>query len=244
MFHANLYLDCRYYEGEGDCPDGKNREFWDYEREWVAKTLANAPELNDCYVVYCNRNLELFEEDDGTPLSLKAFLFCCYHRSTVGRFFSISGFKSWYRSEYQGGSKTLRERQWDAHAPRLMGHCLYFRGERVNPFPLTDERRVLWHTERYWVSLISESQYNHLLLTKMLREKRVNPANGKREVPAMMQWLSRFCDEHGHPRSLICLLFTLIVSAKYDVVSPESFLAWYNDTYLKDPPQDPPQPSL
>ena len=90
----------------------------------------------------------------------------------------------------------------------------------------------LWHTERYWVSLISESQYNHVLLTKMLHEKQVNPDTGKREVPEMMRWLAQFCDEHEHPRSLICLFYTMIVTAVCDVVTPESFLSWYQDTYL------------
>ena len=237
MSARELYLDCRYYEGEKCCPVGKNMEFWNDEKEWVTKTLAAAPELNDYLNLYSNRNLELFEEEDGTPLSLKAFLFFLYRKSTIGRFFSISGFRMWYRTEYQSGAKTLRQRQWDAHAPRLIKHCLYFQGESQNPYPLTDERRVLWHTERYWVSLISESQYNNVLLTKMLREKQVNPLNGKREITEMMQWLSHFCDKHNHPRSLICLLYTMIVTAKIDVVTPESFLSWYNNTYLSLAPK-------
>ena len=227
-----LCLDCRYYEGEDRCPDVRYSEYWNKEHEWVTLMLAHAPELETYMGQYSNRNLDFFDEEDGTPLSLKALLFYHYHQETIGRFFSISGFKMWYRTEYQSGAKTLRQRQWDAHAPRLMQHCKYFRGEIRNPYTMKDERRVLWHTERYWVSLISESQYNHVLLTKMLHEKQVNPDTGKREVPEMMRWLAQFCDEHEHPRSLICLFYTMIVTAVCDVVTPESFLSWYQDTYL------------
>jgi hypothetical protein len=85
-----LCLDCRYYEGEDRCPDARYSEYWNKEHEWVTLMLAHAPELETYMGQYSNRNLDFFDEEDGTPLSLKALLFYHYHQESIGRFFSIS----------------------------------------------------------------------------------------------------------------------------------------------------------
>ena len=43
MTREELILDCRYYNGEEDPPEGINELMWGYEEAWVGMMLGDLP---------------------------------------------------------------------------------------------------------------------------------------------------------------------------------------------------------
>lgn len=90
---------CRYYRGEECCPDGVNNLFWDYEQLWVEKhfEVGGVEFLQDLIKGYKAVGLGSYMVDDGTPIAIKAILWCRYEHWTEG---TPGGFRGWYKREY------------------------------------------------------------------------------------------------------------------------------------------------
>lgn len=104
MTTENLVKHCRYYKGQEKCPSSADSLFWNYERIWVEYTLKTedensfeALELKTLLKLYKDAHLENFQEDDGVPITLKAFLLNRYEHWTDGD----EGFKEWYLKNYK-----------------------------------------------------------------------------------------------------------------------------------------------
>ena len=96
----DLIKQCRYYKGQKKCPVSTPSLFWNYERLWVEWTLddngTGAKELENMLKRYKDVHLENFQEYDGIPITLKAFLFNRYEHWTDG-----DGFEEWYQKKYK-----------------------------------------------------------------------------------------------------------------------------------------------
>lgn len=92
----------KYFKGEVENPfEGKNQNakmFWFYEQ------IHSVRSGNDDYLIieYIAYGLEAFENNDGTPLSLKALLFNRYMKWAYSVMDSIDDFKEFYKREYIG----------------------------------------------------------------------------------------------------------------------------------------------
>lgn len=102
MTLEDIIKQCRYYKGQKKCPANAPSLFWNYERIWVEWTLEaenenseGARELKAMLKRYKDVHLENFQEDDGIPITLKAFLFNRYEHWTEG-----GGFEEWYQKNY------------------------------------------------------------------------------------------------------------------------------------------------
>ena len=118
MTREELILDCRYYNGEDEVPDslpGGMEIFWDYERVWTKWILEGSDKLQKNIDYYTEEYdlPNLFPENDGTPLGLKALLFNRYDHwngfmgGSKDKY--AQGFKEWYFEHYVAGTKTHRQ---------------------------------------------------------------------------------------------------------------------------------------
>ncbi len=118
MTREELILDCRYYNGEDEVPESLpegNAIFWDYERVWTTWILEGCDKLQK-KIDYYSKEYDLpnlFPEDDGTPLGLKALLFSRYDywNGFMGgsRDEYAQSFKNWYLEKYVAKTKTHRQ---------------------------------------------------------------------------------------------------------------------------------------
>ncbi len=97
-----MILDCRYYNGEDEVSDslpGGMEIFWDYERVWTKWILEESDILQKGIDYYTEEYdlPNLFSENDGTPLGLKALLF--------NRYDHWNGFMGGSRDKYAQGFK-------------------------------------------------------------------------------------------------------------------------------------------
>ena len=118
--HPNLYLNtppfegcvptaellnyCLYYKGETEFPASLHRDvsaniFWDYERCWVEFSQHNRGYIAGIVQEYIFEGLELFNCDDGVPISLKALLFNRFQHWTGG--WDNVEFKKFYLENYK-----------------------------------------------------------------------------------------------------------------------------------------------
>lgn len=116
MIREELILDCRYYNGENEPPEGTDSLMWGYEEAWVRFALNNDPILQK-HVEYYSREHDLPnllpESADGTPIGLKAILWSRYDY-WGNHFFEPKEeqgkrFKEWYLREYVANTKTHRQ---------------------------------------------------------------------------------------------------------------------------------------
>ena len=103
----DLLKYCRYYNGEKTCPPeiqaADKAGLWDYENAWVHSEVIR-DENGNCAREYRQDVLPLFNEEDGTPMTLKALLYNRYTHWTGGYALKddVSCFKSWYNHFYLG----------------------------------------------------------------------------------------------------------------------------------------------
>ena len=111
MTREELILDCRYYNGEKEPPEGTDSLMWGYEEAWVRMVLEDSPIPKNCLEHYTKcydlPNLLPFEED-GTPLGIKAIL---WNRLDHWSYYPADGdsFKRWYFEHYVNDTKTHRQ---------------------------------------------------------------------------------------------------------------------------------------
>lgn len=148
-------LDCRYYNGEKEAPEGVNGLFWGYECGW-----ANNPNDHwECEKEDLERlGIAYFDSEDGTPYELKCLLFNRYCH-WVGLYGGPENFLKWYREDYQQPRKTNRQRRAELRKKELIKRCRYYKGEPENPFKNTD-KEMIWYYESCWVDQLSNSYKN------------------------------------------------------------------------------------
>lgn len=111
MTREELILDCRYYNGESEPPEGTDSLMWGYEEAWVRMVLKGNPTPTNCLEYYTKEydlpHLLPFEED-GTPISMKAIL---WNRLDHWSYMPANAeeFKSWYQEHYVRHTKTHRQ---------------------------------------------------------------------------------------------------------------------------------------
>lgn len=111
MTKEELILDCRYYNGEEEPPEGTDSLMWGYEEAWVRMVLEGNPTPKKCTEYYTKKydlpNLLPFEED-GTPIGIKAIL---WNRLDYWSYYPADAetFKSWYQEHYLNNTKTHRQ---------------------------------------------------------------------------------------------------------------------------------------
>ena len=125
MTQDELILDCRYYNGEEDPPQGTNELMWGYEQAWVRMVLENNPTPHKCLEYYTREfNLPelLPQSQDGTPLTLKAIL---WNRLDHWSYYPAKAddFISWYQEHYVANTKTHRQSLLTDAGLRLPGGC-------------------------------------------------------------------------------------------------------------------------
>ena len=99
----DLIKVCKYYKGELECPKScKSDMFWHYEFKWVMLRMDEDSDLLHDYLNdYDNAGLLDFEQNDGTPATLKALLFnrfCHWNSGTMLE--CVEPFKEFYENEY------------------------------------------------------------------------------------------------------------------------------------------------
>lgn len=105
----DLIKQCRYYNGEKECPESiantEHGQLWLYERVWVDFS-SNQTEIIDNYVEEYKAFPELatIGTEDETPLSLKALLFDRYAEGSWSKKSAVEGFKLWYNEFYKGSN--------------------------------------------------------------------------------------------------------------------------------------------
>ena len=109
MTRDELILDCRYYNGEEEPPEGTDSLMWGYEQAWVKMVMNNDP-TPQRFIDYYTRcyNLPDLLPDDGTPLGIKAIL---WSRLDHWSYYPANGeeFISWYQEHYVKNTKTHRQ---------------------------------------------------------------------------------------------------------------------------------------
>lgn len=113
MTREELILDCRYFNGEEDPPEGINELMWGYEEAWVGMMLNDLPRLQkliDYYTKQYDLPSILPYENDGTPIGIKAIL---WNRLDHWSYVSANAdeFKEWYQEHYIANTKTHRQLQ-------------------------------------------------------------------------------------------------------------------------------------
>ncbi len=97
-----LFNYCRYYKGEQSCPFAPNdyrSRLWIYEREWCEIQQRKDAKMNDILREYNVSGLDAFEPYDGTPVSLKAYLYECFANEAGVHI--PDDFKKWYSDMYK-----------------------------------------------------------------------------------------------------------------------------------------------
>lgn len=92
---------CRYYKGEEEPPNGYSevrKTIWKFESMWVSCTEERKEFLSECIEDYIAYGLRTFENTDGVPASLKAFLLNRFiqHEERI----DIPAFKRFYKEHY------------------------------------------------------------------------------------------------------------------------------------------------
>lgn len=107
MDKKQLINKCRYYKGEPDCPESivkQGKEIcWYYEMKWVEMVGTKDYILSVYLDEYSFYGYDAFEENDSTPMTLKALLLNrFYHQDGAFQIASTpdNDFKKWYLDVY------------------------------------------------------------------------------------------------------------------------------------------------
>lgn len=96
---------CRYYHGEDKNPYSNTDErslLWDYEQNWCDMQRTKSDLMDTIMYDYNIVGLSEYESMDGTPVSLKAYLFNRYcHWSSGSPIECVEPFKQYYNEVYK-----------------------------------------------------------------------------------------------------------------------------------------------
>ena len=207
-------LDCRYYNGEDEAPQGISVSFWGYEQIWVESKYHDNwdYEKEDLKRL----GIENFDAEDGTPYSLKCLLFNRYCH-WCGLYGGAEAFIKWYREQYQQPRLTNRQRRFRKRETELEKRCRFYKGEKVCPFQEGSKDEHFWKYERIWVERLSQS-YTY--------------ADKWREELTPYKKIQAYVKEHGLPSSFIGLLVNRDLHW-LGRIDEQDFLASIKRDYLK-----------
>lgn len=101
MKREDSMVFCRYYKGEEEPPNGYSavrKTIWKFEAMWVDLAEKEDEFLADCVIDYVAHGLGSFENMDGVPVSLKAFLLNRYFKHEERE--DVPSFKRFYKEHY------------------------------------------------------------------------------------------------------------------------------------------------
>lgn len=101
MDKQKLLERCKYYKGEKLNPYEKLEThktlLWEYEKQWTEWYLSGDKSRLIGYLnEYISDGMELFEDNDKTPITLKALLYNRFNHWCPG-----PGFEDWYKRKYK-----------------------------------------------------------------------------------------------------------------------------------------------
>lgn len=206
----NLIAICRYYRGESEPPADYSeirKTIWKFESMWVSLAEKDDEFLAECIRDYVAYDLRTFEDTDGVPVSLKAFL--------LNRFFKheervdVPAFKRWYLKHYFWGCSEL--------AQKLLNACHYYGRDFDHSDP---NKEMLAFYEEWWVRRKLECPNDE--------ERNALFANYIDEY--LMAGLREFQMVDGVPITLKAVLFNRYAKNDYSL---ESAAAGFKEFYLK-----------
>lgn len=190
---------------------------WGYEEWWVNTKLTLMEDDNtfeNLVIDYKNAGLLNFEQDDGTPLTMKAMFWNRYCH-WGGMSDSQSGFKEWYKTYYQKRETNLQRRTKQRMA-ELTAKCRFYKGEKENPLANTEDE-LMWYYESVWVENLAQSY--------------TNADSWNRELK--LEHLEHLPKKYGIPSSLVGLLLNRYMHWGNPYHPSEGFENWLKVHYLK-----------
>lgn len=184
---------------------------WRYERFWVEqkynKTDFDFKVVEDDYL---NR-FHHFEENDGTPIDLKAILWNRFSHWTSG---TPEDFKEWYTSWYNT-RPTNRQHRSEERRKILIPRCRYYKGEPECPSHL-NMYSMFWNYEQMWVEALAYSY------------KRGEPwRKDFEQAHALM-----LAKKYDIPATLLGLLYNRYMHFGSGHETQESFAHWIEENYV------------
>ncbi len=192
-----------------------NGTAWGYERWWVEANLNGKPSFKDEIEEYHAYGCKGFEEDDGTPLTLKAVFWNRYYHWGGWLDKDASGFKKWYKTYYQKRETNL-QRRTKQRVIELTAKCRFYKGEKENPLVNTEDE-LMWDYESVWVERLSQSYTNADSWNRELKKEH----------------LDHLPKKYGVPSSLVGLLLNRYMHWSNPYHPSEGFEDWLKGHYLK-----------
>ena len=106
MERKDLISVCRFYKGGLlNLYKGDERLLWEYERAWVQDSIAASKRsdrepLSSMLDEYMAYGLREFSNQDGIPVTLKAYLFKRYAKTSDSMYAAVEPFKKFYARHY------------------------------------------------------------------------------------------------------------------------------------------------
>ena len=201
-----LTLQCRNYNGEEVEPIQmsihlpNNISVWGVEKLWVDWSV-----LESSWLQKIDEDTKTFGikrlRGDKTPLRLKTLLFTqnILYLDNVKLEEEKVRFDEWYSSLYLT-IKTNREKRADTRRKELIARCLYYKGEKENPWEgdfskgYIRYRKHYWRIEHDWVEALSYS-YNSPMASHYF-VKKLNMHTFFRNEGRSLSLMSRILEWH------------------------------------------------
>jgi hypothetical protein len=187
---------------------------WGYEKWWVEANLGDAHFKGDIeeYHAYGCKG---FEENDGTPLTMKAMFWNRYYHWGGMLDPQSTNFKEWYKTYYQRRETNL-QRRTKQRMVELTAKCRFYKGEKENPLANTEDE-LMWYYESVWVERLAQSY--------------TNADSWNRELK--LEHLDHLPKKYGVPSSLVGLLLNRYMHWANPYHPSDGFEDWLKSRYLK-----------
>lgn len=242
-------LMCRYYDGtsfdmykkkhadtimsEGDTHSTMENElptpaniFFGYEEHWVNERINGYDDYGRTqeYIAYGHED---FDKNDGTPISLKALLWNKYYH-WGGWMPDQESFRIWYRENYSC-EPTNQEKRAAKRKILLIKKCIYYKGEKVNPWEVTpfiefnEQRKRFWELEKQWVKALSISYNSPLGSRKIITKLGLSKSMTKKQIPISLA---------NH------IIASFLISKDKQKIDKQTAKEFIENQYLKSSPSD------
>ena len=157
---------------------------WGYERWWVEACLGEKPDFKNEIEEYQAYGCKGFEEEDGTPISLKATFWNRFYHWGGWLDKDSSEFKKWYKTYYQKRETNLQRRTRQRKV-ELTAKCRFYKGEENNPFVQTSDE-LMWDYESVWVERMAKSYQEGDKWRQRLTSEHLDHLPKKYEIPSSL----------------------------------------------------------
>lgn len=205
----HLMLECRFFNDETENPFKKELEAndteeskvkllesavkaWEYERWWVDNIQTT--NLESLVEEYNRHGCDGFEEDDGTPVTLKAVLWNRFYQDMERTETDSDSYKKWYLDDYHS-RQTFRQVRADERRKTLIPKCRFYKGgDMCTTESLT--HNMFWEYERLWVEALSYSFQNGEQWRQVFHDEHLWLLARKHEIPASL--IGLLCERYKH----------------------------------------------